>query len=107
MNIEPTIKPKLESKKKANKVSKDTDNINLDERYIEANKALEAGDLVTYTQIQKNITRFPIGAISPNLLPDSDGNQEQGVDAFRKILDSSALNEEDPEIKKDISLHME
>lgn len=49
MNIEPTIKPKLESKKKANKVSKDTDNINLDERYIEANKALEAGDLVTYT----------------------------------------------------------
>ena len=36
-------------------------NITLDERHIEANRALEAGDLATYSKIQRSIKRFPKG----------------------------------------------
>ena len=74
----------------------------MDERHIEANRALEAGDLATYSKIQRSIKRFPKGSVSPSAftprVPNSDLNEgsivealgpQKDAEAFRAILDES------------------
>jgi len=72
--------------------------------------------------------RFPKGTISPSLMPrdhhsSADGGgsdlvnspsktaagagNTDGDDAFKKILDSSTMEIQDEEIKRDINFHME
>ena len=53
------------------KGSDDHCDINLDERYIEASKALNNGDLTKYGELSRSIKRFPRGTIDP-----ADANQK-------------------------------
>ncbi len=55
--------------------------INLDERYIEASKALNNGDLTKYGELSRSIKRFPRGTIDPDInqkLLHSEGDIADG-----------------------------
>ena len=92
----------------------------MDERHIEANRALEAGDLATYSKIQRAIKRFPKGSISPSAItprvPNSELNEgtivsalgpQKDAEAFRAILDDSVSVVQDSEMALDIRGHMD
>lgn len=101
---------------------KDSEEIDiaLDERHIEANRALEAGDLATYSKIQRSIKRFPKGSVSPSTItprvPNSDLNEgsivsalgpQKDAEAFKAILDDSVEMIKDSEMALDIRGHMD
>ena len=105
--------------KKASLKAKDDDGINLDERHIEANRALEAGDLATYSKIQRSIKRFPKGLISPSVSPGPGNGRaaeetvvatlgpQKDAETLRAMLDDSVALIEDDEMKEDVRGHMD
>ena len=97
----------------------DQEDINLDERYIQANKALEGGDLATYSKIQREIKRYPKGMISPSATPkplNSEGSAgdlgtqnelKRETDEYRRLLESAAGDVDDEDVKGVLTATME